>query len=107
MQGIRDKAASHEVGGFAVASAIRSRILSFHGEWWERPESGIPFDVLAGRMTEEREQIADAYLRERIATTQGVSRIIEYKTSLVGVERRVFVSVLTDEGEEATAEVVL
>ena len=59
------------------------------------------------RMTEEREQIADAYLRERIATTQGVARILDYRTSVVGTERRVYVSVLTDEGEEATAEVIL
>lgn len=105
MQGIRGE--SHDVGAKAVASAIRSRLLSFQGEWWENEELGIPFHVLVGKMNQEREQIADAYIRERIATTFGVAQIVEYHTEIVGSSRRIHVEVLTTLDEVASVEVVL
>lgn len=82
----------------AVAAAIRSRILSFRGEWWENPDDGIPFNILTGKMNAERQQIADAYLKERIAQTQGVAQLVSYHSEFGSKERQINVEVLTEYG---------
>lgn len=94
-------------GADAVAAAIRSRLLSFRGEWWEFPEDGIPLLELVGKMNEEREQMADMYIRQRILGTQGVDQIVEYRSEVENSKRSVFVVVTTTDGETASVEVAI
>ncbi len=98
MMGIRVKD-FHLEGADAVGAAIRSRLLSFQGEWWEDEEEGVPFEALIGRMDEEREQVADALIRERIMGTEGVVSIDDYRVDVEGRTRTVYVEVLTEFGE--------
>lgn len=94
-------------GKDAVAAAIRSRLLSFQGEWWEGEADGIPFWALTGRMDTERKQEADMYIRKCILGTEGVRDFAEYKSEIKGKRLNVFASVLTNEGGTATVEVSL
>ena len=91
----------------AVGAAIRSRILSFYGEWWEDPEDGIPIEILFGHMDEDNRVVADALLRQRVATTEGVNEVLEVTIgdSSSTRERRISVEVITDFGDTVTVEV--
>lgn len=97
MQGVRS-GPSHLTGAEAVAAAIRSRILSFQGEWWEDEDDGVPLEALVGRLDEEREQIADALIRLRILGTAGVIGITEYSSKNLGRKRSIFATVETEFG---------
>lgn len=90
---------SHLKGAEAVAAAIRSRILSFYGEWWEDPEDGIPLEALIGRMDEEREQVADAMIRSRVMGTPGVLSVEDFRAETDGRKRIIFMKVLTEFGQ--------
>lgn len=61
----------------AVGAAIRSRLLSFQGEWWEDEDEGIPIEALTGHLDEEDRVVAEALIQERIAETEGVNDVIE------------------------------
>lgn len=60
----------------AVGAAVRSRILSFRGEWWEFPDEGIPAALFFSRTTDENNRVFEALLRERIQETEGVEAIV-------------------------------
>lgn len=98
MEGLKGPGA-HLEGADAVAAAVRSRLLSFWGEWWEDLEDGIPLEALIGRMDEEREQIADAMIRSRIMETEGVVGIDEYRVSVDGRKRVVHLTLVTEFGQ--------
>lgn len=100
MQGLRGNGTHYE-GAEAVGAAIRSRLLSFKGEWWENPDEGIPFEALVGRLSEEKKQIADALIRIRIADTPGVVSIENYVARDNGRNREISVSVMTEFGLSA------
>lgn len=91
----------------AVGAAIRSRLLSFQGEWWEDPDIGIPVDSIFGRNTESRKDIAVAMIRELVSETEHVSQVLE--VSFVDVSasrsRSVKIEVETDFGEIVSLEV--
>lgn len=97
MQGVRS-GPSHLTGAEAVAAAIRSRILSFQGEWWEDEDDGVPLEALVGRLDEEREQIADALIRLRILGTEGVLGIDEFSAQNHLRQRVISVTVDTEFG---------
>ena len=67
---------AHFEGAEAVGMAVRSRILSFRGEWWEYPDEGVPVDLFFGRTTDENNRVFEALLRERIQETEGVEAIV-------------------------------
>ena len=85
-------------GADAVAACIKSRLLSFKGEWWETPDEGIPLEAMIGRMGEERAQIADALIRVRILDTFGVLYIESFNVATTGRQRVVNVTVMTSYG---------
>lgn len=79
----------------AVGACIRSRILSFEGEWWGDLDDGLPFLAMLGRMDEEREQIANALIRERILQTEGVLFIESFISKNEEKKREIHASVMT------------
>lgn len=91
----------------AVGAAIRSRLLSFRGEWWEDPDDGLPFEMLFGRITDEDRIVADALLRERIGETEGVNGVLELviNDDAPSRTRTIRVTVETIYGENVTVEV--
>lgn len=91
----------------AVMAAIRSRILSFYGEWWEDEEEGIPIDILFGNMDENNRVVAEALLRDRVGTTDGVNEVLEVEISDDSKtrKRKIVVTVETEFGDTVTVEV--
>lgn len=68
---------THLEGAEAVGAVVRSRILSFRGEWWEYPNAGIPVELFFGRTTYENKRVFEALLRQRIIESKGVKAIEE------------------------------
>lgn len=89
---------SHYQGVDAVAAAVRSRILSFYKEWWEFPEEGLPMEALLGRLSVEKEQIADALIRVRILETENVLGITDYQVIVEDRKRVIYVKIETTFG---------
>lgn len=98
MQGHRNETMHYE-GADAVVAAIRSRIRSFQGEWWEYPDEGLPLKALVGRLDVEKQQIAEALIRLRVLETEGVINITAFDVKVVGKVKTVFISVNTEFGE--------
>lgn len=94
MQGIRT-VSGHLEGARAVAAAVRSRLLSFEGEWWEFLDDGIPFEAMVGRLDEEQLQIAEALIRVRVAETEGVENIEKFEVVDSGTTRTVTMTIVT------------
>ena len=91
----------------AVGAAIRSRLLSFYGEWWEDPDAGIPIDILFGRTNIEQQNIAEALIRERVGEVEHVSQVLSiiFTDDSKTRDRHISITVDTDFGEEVTMEV--
>lgn len=91
----------------AVAAAIRTRLLSFYGEWWEDETDGIPVEILFGQMTEDNRVVADALIRDRVAGTEGVNEVLAVEIEDVSAprQRRIRITVETEFGETITVEV--
>lgn len=91
---------THLEGAEAVGAAVRSRILSFRGEWWEDPDEGVPVELFFGRTTDENRRVFEALLRNRIAETQGVKAIEELviQDDPETRKRTVTVTIDTDDG---------
>lgn len=97
MQGQRSQGLHFE-GAEAVVAAVRSRLRSFAGEWWEDPEEGIPLTALIGKLDEEKMMISDALIRLRILETEGVRGIVEYKAVNDSRSRTIYVTINTEFG---------
>ena len=91
----------------AVGAAIRSRLLSFSGEWWEDEDDGIPVEMLFGHISDDDRIVADALIRERIAETEGVSDVLELIISddAPNRTRTIRITVETVYGQNVTVEV--
>jgi len=91
----------HLEGAEAVGATIRSRLLSFRGEWWENPDDGIPSGLFFGRTTDENKRVLEALLRERLMETQGVNAIVALtiRDDPATRKRTISVTVDTDDGE--------
>lgn len=83
------------IGAQAVAAAVRSRLLSFRGEWWESPDEGIPLFAIVGRVSNDRLKYADAFIKERIVGTEGVSGLLAYESSIAGRARNLKIKIAT------------
>lgn len=85
----------------AVGAAIRSRLLSFYGEWWEDPESGIPIEILFGRMDDEKQRIAEALIRECVGGVEHVGQVlaVSFSDDTGARKRSITITVETDFGE--------
>lgn len=97
MQGQRSEGLHFE-GADAVMAAVRSRLRSFAGEWWEDRNDGIPLTALIGKMDDEKLMIADALIRLRILETEGVMSIVEYKAINDCKSRTIYVTISTEFG---------
>ena len=88
-------------GAQAVAGAVRSRILSFLGEWWETPDEGIPYASLFGRLSDTSTLVARALLQDRIGQTEGVDAVLslEFQTDSVTRARTISAQIDTEYGE--------
>lgn len=87
-------------GAEAVGAAIRSRILSFYGEWWETPEEGLELRYMIGYQNEETERVTTAMLRQRIMETEGVRDVLSLNMGRIeNRHRTITVEVETDFGE--------
>ena len=93
-------------GAEAVGAAIRSRLLSFYGDWWESPEDGIELRYLLGYQNEETERVTAAMVRQRILDTEGVSDVLDLTMGKIENHRRVItVEAVTDAGETVSVTV--
>lgn len=92
---------AHLEGREAVGAAIRSRLLSFQGEWWEDPEDGVPMESFFGRVSDERSAVLKALLRQRVAETEGVTQVIDLQINDDPETRKktVYIEVETEFGE--------
>lgn len=57
-------------GAEAVGHAIRSRLLSFKGEWWEAPSDGVDIHLMLG--TKNNNAVVKAMVLQVVADTEGV-----------------------------------
>lgn len=91
----------------AVAQAIQTNLALFKGEWWEDLEDGLPMfqSILQNNDSKEQLGIIDMFVKERITSTQGVSRIDSYQSSYYNRTYSAVGSVTTTSGQSATVEV--
>jgi hypothetical protein len=68
-------------GSYAVAQAIKTRLLLLKNEWWEDIEDGLPlFQEILGK-TATKQNIVDSLIKERILGTKDVTSIDEFSSS--------------------------
>ena len=95
-------------GAMAVGAAVRSRILTFYGEWWEYPDDGLDVSYMFGYQNDEKQRVASALLRKRIMETQGVTDILELNFGDISSDTRrrtITAVIMADTGETVTVEV--
>jgi len=74
----------HE-GRYAVAQAIKTRLLLLQGEWWEGLEDGLPLfqEVVSTFHAPDRHsEIIDLIFSERILETEGVESLLSFESEL-------------------------
>lgn len=101
------KANPHFKDAEAVGAAIRSRLLSFYGEWWENTDDGIPIEMMFGKMDSNTAVIAEALIRSRVEETEGVQEIIDLRMDddKPSRKRTITLTVKTVFGDTITVEV--
>ena len=70
-------------GVYAVAQAVKTRLLLFQGEWWEDMENGLPLfqRIIGQRFSQQDTSIVDSLIKERIITTENVAGISDFQSS--------------------------
>lgn len=70
-------------GTFAVAQAIKTRLLLLKGEWWENKEEGLPLfqDILSTSGGVNNLAIVDNLIKERIIKTKDVIGIKDFQSN--------------------------
>lgn len=83
----------------AVAQTIKTRLKMFYGEYFRDVLDGTPWfqEVIGNQSTQSR---IDSLLRNRIARTTGVDRLLEFNTTYVAETRELHIkcTVLTQWG---------
>lgn len=77
-------------GVYAVAQAIKTRLLLLKGEWWENTEEGLPLfqEILGKQGTSDNLYITDTLIKERIIGTPNVIDIIDFNSEFNSQKRR-------------------
>ena len=88
-------------GAEAVRQAIETRLRLLRGEWWERPQDGLPlYQQMLGRpCTQAQKELMDLLLTERIADTRNVTRVYDAQSAYDGRAYRFACNVQTEFGE--------
>lgn len=70
-------------GTYAVAQAIKTRLMLLQGEWWEDTEEGLPlFQQIVGHTgSEKNKDIVDSLIKERIINTPNVLNISNFTST--------------------------
>ena len=70
-------------GVYAVAQAIKTRLLLLKKEWWEDLEDGLPLfqDILGKQGTKDNLYITDTLIKERIIGTPNVLNITDFSST--------------------------
>lgn len=70
-------------GVYAVASAIKTRLMLFQNEWWEDLENGLPMfqQIIGNTGTMEHIDLVDSLIKKRITDTENVTSISDYTSS--------------------------
>jgi hypothetical protein len=74
-----------------IVQTVKTRLALFLGEYFRDITDGTPwYESILGKNTNT--DVADAILRQRIASTKGVIRLISYSSSFDPVTRKLNVS---------------
>lgn len=70
-------------GNYAVAQAIKTRLLLLKGEWWENVEEGLPLfqNILGHSGAPDNVDLVDNLIKERIIKTKDVLSIKQFESS--------------------------
>lgn len=76
-------------GTYAVAQAIKTRLMLLQGEWWEDLQNGLPlFQQIIGQPgSQQNIDIVDSLIKERIAGTENVTSISDFTNSYESATR--------------------
>lgn len=71
-------------GTFAVAQAIKTRLLLLKGEWWENRDEGLPLfqSILGHSGSESNKIVVDNIIKERISKTEGVVTLKKFESKI-------------------------
>ena len=96
-------------GKKAIAYAIKSKILLFHGEWWEDIGIGIPmFQSIIGQgRSEALKNSAQMLISDRIKEIEEVAAINKVNITFVKRTMEVQISITTTNNEVVEVEVVI
>ena len=96
-------------GKLAIAYAIKSKILLFHGEWWEDIGIGIPmFQSIMGQgRSEALKNSAQMLISDRIKEIEEVAAINKVNITFVKRTMEVQISITTTNNEVVEVEVVI
>lgn len=82
---------------YAVAQAIKTRLKTFQGEWWEDIHFGLPyFQKLLGYEGKNKEKSA-AIIQAYIAQTTGVNKVLSSSSSYDGTTRAFLYSAVVED----------
>jgi hypothetical protein len=88
---------------YAVAQAIRTRLLLFQGEWWENLLDGTPmFQSILGASGSKKTEI-DRIIQKRIQETPGVLKVSALSSTFENREYSFIAYVDTDYGTLAVS----
>lgn len=84
----------------AVTQSVQTRLKLLRGEWWERPQDGLPlFQRILGKpCTDAQREAVDLILIETIADTRHVTGVSNAKSWFDGRAYRFTCSVQTEFG---------
>lgn len=87
----------------AIRQAIQTRLKLLRGEWWERPEDGLPlFEQMLGRpRTQAHKELMELLVTERIADTRRVESVGDVKSAFDGRAYTYTAKVQTEFGQTA------
>ena len=85
----------------AVTQSVQTRLKLLRGEWWERPQDGLPlYQQMLGRpCTQAQKELMDLLVTERIADTRKVTRVYDAQSAFDGRAYRFICNVQTEFGE--------
>jgi hypothetical protein len=78
----------------AIGQSVETRVLLFLGEWFLDLDEGTPY--FQGILGKKNKELADASLKARVASTEGVTRINNYQSEVDPVTRKMSVSMDID-----------
>lgn len=95
--------------GDAVVQAIKTNLLLFKGEWWEDTSDGLPAfqNILGIPASQQNEDAVALIVKERIASTKGVSKVTNCVCTYTDRQLTISYSIITDYSENMSEEVIL